>query len=185
MRNTPPAGFQKKTPRGRAGCTLCHDPVCFMTGGRHAVSVQTSVLARNSFSAIALGPRFYARTSLSMTLRLFFAFGTHTAHWFILSTARCQKLALALHHFCAARRREQEAVPSAFSAEPGQTFNVRAYTVSPFTPCQSVARRRHVSLGTFLYVYPSSIASSHLISDSMAMSGYECERAASSHVEMK
>jgi hypothetical protein len=118
----------------------------------HCLTGKTACsLTRNSFSAIDLGPRSYARTSpLVIPAFFFLALDLYAAYWFILSTARwsvrpygplpSQNMTLPRIIF-APPVVGREAVQRALMAGPGQAVEARNI-VSPFMPCQSVACRR-------------------------------------------
>jgi hypothetical protein len=132
-------------------------------------------LTRNSFLAIALGPRFYARTSplVIPVLDFYFALDLYAAYWFTLSTTRWSRPALR----SAAQPKIGACLASSLRRPSwgGRRCNVRPWrglgrrsrradSVSPFMPCQLVACRLHVSLGTFLYFYQTT-PPAHYITD--------------------
>jgi hypothetical protein len=151
-----PPHYEQKSHEGGLDARALSWPLHFVTGRR------ACTLTRDSFSAIALGPRFYARTSpLAIPAFLFFRSGP--LRCLLVYTQHCLRSSGPLPSQNMSPPRiifappvvGRETVQCAFTAGPGQAVEARNI-VSPYMPCQSVACRRHVSLGTFLYFYHST-----------------------------
>jgi hypothetical protein len=172
IHNTAPAALRTKNPTREGWMrALCHGRFIFWTGRRRAASHATRFRRSPSDRASTPAPL------RSLSLRYCFCSGrlrcllVYPQHFSLAPTGPTARYPaqnrLLPRIIFAPPVVGREAVQCASMTGPGPAFEARN-TISPFMPCQSVACRRYVSLGTFLYFYQLA-PPAHLISHSTSL----------------